>query len=296
MQLWPGQSYPLGATYDGQGANFALFSEVADRVELCLFADDGRETRIDLPEVNAFVWHGYLPGLQPGQRYGYRVHGPYEPKRGRRCNPSKLLMDPYAKAVDGEIDWDSSLFGYEFAHPTRRNDKNSARHAMTSVVINPFFDWGNDRHPRTAYHNTVIYEAHVKGLTVAHPDIPEDIRGTYAGLGHPAMVEHLQSLGITAVELMPVHQFIQDHHLLERGLHNYWGYNTIGFLAPHNGYAAYGTRGQQVQEFKAMVKQMHAAGIEVILDVVYNHTGGQPHGPHAVLSRYRQLRLLPPGR
>ena len=280
MQLWPGQSYPLGATYDGQGVNFALFSEVAERVELCLFADDGTETRIELPELNAFVWHAYLPGLQPGQRYGYRVHGPYNPKRGPRCNPSKLLLDPYAKAVDGEIDWDDSLFGYEFAHPTRRNDKDSAKHAMTSVVINPFFDWGNDRHPRTPYHNTVIYEAHVKGLTVANPDIPEDIRGTYAGLGHPAMVEHLQSLGITAVELMPVHQFIQDHHLLERGLRNYWGYNTIGFLAPHNGYAAYGTRGQQVQEFKAMVKQMHAAGIEVILDVVYNHTAEGNHmGP-----------------
>jgi glycogen operon protein len=280
MQLWPGHPYPLGATYDGQGANFALFSEVADRVELCLFSDSGAETRIELPEVNAFVWHGYLPGLQPGQRYGYRVHGPYDPKHGRRCNPNKLLLDPYAKAVDGEIDWDASLFGYEFAHPTRRNDKNSAKHAMTSVVINPFFDWGNDRHPRTPYHNTIIYEAHVKGLTVAHPDIPEDIRGTYAGLGHPVMVEHLQSLGITAIELMPVHQFVQDHHLLDRGLRNYWGYNTIGFLAPHNGYAAYGTRGQQVQEFKAMVKQMHAAGIEVILDVVYNHTAEGNHmGP-----------------
>jgi glycogen operon protein len=279
MQTWPGQPYPLGATYDGSGTNFALFSEVAERVELCLFDDAGEETRIDVPQEHAFVWHGYLPGIQPGQRYGYRVHGPYDPRAGHRCNPAKLLLDPYTKAVDGEIDWDESLFGYQFDAPEQRNDHDSAPHMMKSVVINPFFDWGNDRHPQRPYHETVIYEAHVKGLTIAHPDIPEDIRGTYAGLAHPVMVEHLLALGVTAVELMPVHQFVHDHHLLERGLRNYWGYNTIGFLAPHNGYAAYGS-GQQVQEFKGMVKSLHEAGIEVILDVVYNHTAEGNHmGP-----------------
>ncbi|RJK92934.1 glycogen debranching protein GlgX [Vallicoccus soli] len=280
METWPGSAYPLGATYDGVGTNFAVFSEVAERVELCLFEQDGTETRVALPESDGFVWHGYLPRVGPGQRYGFRIHGPNDPARGLRCNPNKLLLDPYAKAVDGQIDWDESLFDYRFEHPDDRNDLDSGPHMMKSVVVNPFFDWQDDRSPRTPYHQTVIYEAHVKGLTIAHPDIPEEIRGTYAGLAHPVMVEHLKGLGVTAVELMPVHQFVQDHHLEEKGLSNYWGYNTIGFFAPHNLYAADARNGQQVQEFKAMVRTLHEAGIEVILDVVYNHTAEGNHmGP-----------------
>ena len=280
MQIWPGRPYPLGATYDGAGVNFALFSEVADRVELCLVEDDGSETRVDLPETDGFVHHVFLPGVQPGQRYGYRVHGPYDPESGHRCNPSKLLLDPYAKATEGQIDGDESLFSYRFGRPDDFNDVDSLGHTMLSVVINPYFDWGNDRHPEHEYHDTVIYEAHVKGLTETHPSIPEEIRGTYAGIGHPAMIEHLTSLGVTALELMPVHQFVQDPHLLDKGLSNYWGYNTIGFLAPHNAYCSTGQRGQQVQEFKAMVKALHEADIEVILDVVYNHTAeGNEQGP-----------------
>jgi isoamylase len=278
--IWPGVPYPLGASYDGTGTNFALFSEAAEKVELCLLDDDGAETRYPLTEMEGFVWHAYLPGVHPGQRYGYRVSGPYEPGHGHRCNPAKLLLDPYAYAVDGQIDWDESLFGYCFGDPERRNDADSAPHTMTSVVVSPYFDWGNDRHPRTPYHETVIYEAHVKGLTCRNPDVPPDLRGTYAGLAHPATIDHLTRLGVTAVELMPVHQFIQDHHLVDRGLANYWGYNTIGFFAPHNAYAAGGQRGQQVQEFKAMVKALHEADIEVILDVVYNHTAEGNHlGP-----------------
>ncbi|MDX6254917.1 MAG: isoamylase [Frankiales bacterium] len=280
MNCWPGQPYPLGSTYDGTGTNFAVFSEVADKVELCLFDDEGNETRIELPEVDAFVWHGYLPNIGPGQRYGFRVHGPYEPENGHRCNPAKLLLDPYSKAVEGGIDWDESLFSYQFAAPEKINEGDSAPHMMKSVVINPFFDWSSDRAPKTPYNETVIYEAHVKGLTKTHPGIPEELRGTYSAIAHPVMIEHFQKLGITAVELMPVHQFVDDHSLEEKGLSNYWGYNTIGFLAPQNTYAAYGQRGQQVQEFKAMVKALHDAGIEVILDVVYNHTAEGNHmGP-----------------
>ncbi|GAA4686246.1 glycogen debranching protein GlgX [Nocardioides nanhaiensis] len=290
MEIWPGRPYPLGATFDGSGTNFALFSEVADRVELCLFTDpeDGgdqlTETRVELTEVDAFVWHAYLPRVQPGQRYGYRVHGPWDPENGLRCNPSKLLLDPYAKATAGEIDWDESLFGYHFGEEDSRNDDDSAAHMTLGVVINPFFDWEGDRRLDIPFNESVIYEAHVKGLTQLHPEVPEDIRGTYAGLSHPAVTEHLQRLGVTAIELMPVHQFIQDSTLLEKGLRNYWGYNTLGFFAPHAEYAATGgdsgQLGQQVQEFKAMVKTMHAAGIEVILDVVYNHTAEGNHlGP-----------------
>jgi isoamylase len=280
MQVWPGSSYPLGATYDGMGTNFSLFSEVAERVELCLFAADGTEERIVLPETDAFVWHGYLPGVGPGQRYGYRVHGPYDPRAGLRCNPSKLLLDPYAKAIDGRVDWHPPLFSYQLDHPGDRNDENSAPHLPKCVVINPYFDWGTDRPPNRPYHETVIYEAHVKGLTQRHPRIPEEMRGTYAGVSHPATIQHLRDLGVTAVELMPVHQFVQDHRLVERGLRNYWGYNTIGFFAPDSAYAATGTEGQQVQEFKAMVRDLHEAGIEVILDVVYNHTAEGNHlGP-----------------
>ncbi|MFI9387252.1 glycogen debranching protein GlgX [Kutzneria sp. NPDC052558] len=280
MRPWPGTSYPLGASYDGAGTNFALFSEVAESVDLCLFDADGAETVVRLPEVDGFVYHGYLPGIGPGQRYGYRVHGPYDPANGLRCNPNKLLIDPYAKAVDGAVDWDESLFGYRFDNPEERNDADSAAHLPKSVVINPFFDWADDRRPRRPYHETVIYEAHVRGTTINHPFIPEDLRGTYAGLAHPVMIEHFARLGVTAVELMPVHQFIDDHHLTERGLSNYWGYNTIAFLAPHNRYASQAALGNQVQEFKAMVRSLHDAGIEVILDVVYNHTAeGNQMGP-----------------
>jgi isoamylase len=280
MHIWPGNPYPLGATYDGGGTNFALFSEVADRVELCLFDDDGKETRVDLPEREALVWHGYLPRIVPGQRYGYRVHGPYDPSRGLRCNPHKLLLDPYAKAIDGRNQWNESLFAYRFGQPDSVNDDDSAPYAMRSVVVNPFFDWGNDRPLRVPMHETVIYECHVKGMTQRHPGIPEDVRGTYSGLAHPTMIKYFKRLGVTAVELMPVHQFVHDSGLIERGLSNYWGYNTIGFFAPHNGYASFGGHGGQVQEFKTMVKALHAAGIEVIVDVVYNHTAEGNHlGP-----------------
>ncbi|TDE88895.1 glycogen debranching enzyme GlgX [Occultella glacieicola] len=283
QQTWPGHPYPLGATYDGTGTNFALYSSVAERVELCLIDDDGIETRCEVTEVDAFVWHVYLPTVQPGQRYGYRVHGPYDPDRGHRCNPFKLLLDPYAKAIDGQIDGDEALFAYRFEDAdfqTIVNDDDSLPHTMTSVVTNPFFDWGHDRPPDREYHDSVIYEAHVKGMTMLHPDVPEEIRGTYAGLAHPSVIGHLVDLGVTAIELMPVHQFVQDPPLVEQGLSNYWGYNTIGYFAPHNGYSAFGTRGEQVLEFKSLVKAMHAAGIEVILDVVYNHTAEGNHlGP-----------------
>ncbi|WP_285579483.1 glycogen debranching protein GlgX [Actinoallomurus iriomotensis] len=280
MRIWPGDPYPLGSTYDGAGTNFSLFSEAADRVELCLFDDAGKETRIPLTELDGFVWHGYVPWVGPGQRYGFRVHGPYDPAQGLRCNPAKLLLDPYARAIQGEVEWNEALFAYRFADPGARNDDDSAPYVPKSVVVNPFFDWGDDRAPRTPYHETVIYEAHVKGLTRRHPDIPEAERGTYAGLANPVMIDYLRELGVTAIELMPVHQFVHDDVLLQRGLSNYWGYNTLGFFAPHNGYAASGSRGEQVQEFKLMVRSLHAAGIEVILDVVYNHTAEGNHlGP-----------------
>jgi glycogen operon protein len=280
MQIWPGSAYPLGAAYDGSGTNFALFSEIAERVELCLFDPDGTETRLDLPEVDGLVWHAFLPGIEPGQRYGYRVHGPYEPAAGHRCNPNKLLLDPYAKAIDGQFDWDQSLFGYNFGDPDSRNDDDSAAQMPKSVVINPFFDWGVDRPPKRSYADSVIYEAHIKGLTECHPDLPEELRGTYAGVAHPAIIEHLQSIGVTAIELMPVHHFANDSTLQDKGLTNYWGYNTIGFLAPDAKYSSATTPGGQVQEFKAMVRALHAADIEVILDVVYNHTAEGNHlGP-----------------
>jgi len=280
MKIWPGNPYPLGATYDGGGTNFALFSELADRVELCLFDEDGTETRVDLPEREALVWHGYLPRVVPGQRYGYRVHGPYDPANGLRCNPAKLLLDPYAKAIDGHNEWSEALFAYRFGDPQSRNDADSAVFAQKSVVVNPFFDWANDRPLRIPFWETVIYETHVKGVTMRHPGIPDDVRGTYSGLAHPRMIEHFRELGVTAVELMPVHQFVHDSTLVDRGLTNYWGYNTIGFFAPHNDYASFGGHGGQVQEFKSMVKALHQAGIEVILDVVYNHTAEGNHlGP-----------------
>ncbi|RRQ79107.1 glycogen debranching protein GlgX [Streptomyces griseofuscus] len=289
MRIWqestkigprPGRMSPLGATFDGAGTNFAVFSEVAQLVELCLFDEDGTEERVPLREVDGFVHHIHLPDVGPGRRYGFRVHGPCRPERGERCNPNKLLLDPYAKAIEGEIHWDEALFPYRFGDVERRNDLDSAPYTAKSVVVNPYFDWGSDHPPRTPYHETVIYEAHVKGMTQTHPAIPEAIRGTYAALAHPAMVEYFVKLGVSAVELMPVHQFVQDHVLVQKGLSNYWGYNTIGFFAPHNAYCSSGQRGEQVQEFRSMVKSLHEAGIEVILDVVYNHTAEGNHlGP-----------------
>jgi isoamylase len=280
MQIWPGSAYPLGATYDGSGTNFALFSEVAERVELCLFDADGTEVRHDLPEMDGFVWHAFLPGVEPGQRYGYRVHGPYDPSRGHRCNPSKLLLDPYAKAIDGKFEWGQALFSYNFGDAQSRNDEDSAGAMPKSVVISPFFDWGVDRPPKRQYAESVIYEAHVKGLTYQHPEIPAELRGTYSAIAHPAMIDHLRSLGVTAIELMPVHHFANDSTLIDRGLSNYWGYNTIGFFAPDSKYSSSASPGGQVQEFKSMVRELHDAGIEVILDVVYNHTGEGNHlGP-----------------
>ena len=275
--------YPLGASYDGAGVNFALYSQVAQKVELCLFDEHDAETRIEMTEQNSYVWHNYIPGLQPGQRYGYRVYGPYDPMHGLRCNPNKLLLDPYAKAIEGNIDGDESLFSYWFKSPddtSAMNDLDSAAHTMKSAVINPYFDWGNDQHPYISYHDSVIYEAHVRGMTNLNMDVPPDIRGTYAGLAYPSVIEYLKKLGITAIELMPIHQFVNDSFLQEKGLSNYWGYNTIGFFAPHNAYSSSGERGEQVNEFKSMVKAYHRAGMEVILDVVYNHTAEGNHmGP-----------------
>ncbi|MER5473277.1 glycogen debranching protein GlgX [Streptomyces sp. NPDC002685] len=277
MHTWNGRPFPLGATYDGEGTNFALFTEVAERVDLVLIDALGDVRTVPLTEVDGFVWHCYLPGVGPGQRYGYRVHGPWDPAAGHRCNPAKLLLDPYATAVDGQADNDPSLFERDPGGPS---PADSAGHTLLGVVTDPAFDWGDDRQPLRPYAETVIYEAHVRGLTRTHPDVPAELRGTYAGLAHPAVVGHLTSLGVTAVELMPVHQFVQDGFLRDRGLSNHWGYNTIGFFAPHNAYAAHGTRGQQVAEFKSMVKALHAAGLEVILDVVYNHTAeGNENGP-----------------
>jgi isoamylase len=280
LNLWPGRPYPLGSTFDGAGTNFSVFSEVAEQVELCLFDDTGNETRILLPEVTGHIWHGYLPLVQPGQRYGFRVHGPWAPRQGKRCNSSQLLLDPYAKAIEGQVQWDPAMFAYQFDAHEERNDDDNARFMPRSVVINPFFDWTDDRTPRTPANETVIYEVHVKGFTAQHPDVPPEIRGTYAGMAHPAVVDYLQRLGVTAVELLPVHQFIHQSYLVEKGLRQYWGYDSIGYLAPHNEYSATGQRGQQVQEFKQLVKTLHQAGIEVILDVVYNHTAEGNHlGP-----------------
>jgi isoamylase len=285
--IWPGTAYPLGATYDGAGTNFSLFSEVAEKVELCLIGKDGTEKRVNLDEVDGYVWHAYLPTVTPGQRYGFRVYGPWAPEAGHRCDPSKLLLDPYGKSFHGEFDFTQALFSYDLAvakdDPTAPGTPpmvDSLGHTMTSVVINPFFNWGSDRGPNTPYHETVIYEAHVKGMTQTHPGIPEDQRGTYAGLCHPVIIEHLKSLNVTAIELMPVHQFMHDHRLVDLGLRNYWGYNTFGFFAPHYQYAANQSAGGAVAEFKNMVRSFHAAGIEVILDVVYNHTAeGNQLGP-----------------
>ena len=288
--VWPGTPYPLGASYDGAGTNFSLFSEIAEKVELCLIDDDGSESRIPLDEVDGYVWHAYLPNITPGQRYGFRVHGPFDPTAGHRCDPSKLLLDPYGKAFHGDFTFGQALFSYDLkavdpegpnadgADPGTPPMVDSLGHTMTNVVSNPFFDWGSDRAPLTPYHETVIYEAHVKGMTQTHPGIPEELRGTYAGLAHPVVIDHLKSLNVTAIELMPVHQFMHDSRLLDLGLRNYWGYNTFGFFAPHNQYAA--NRKASVAEFKSMVRSFHEADIEVILDVVYNHTAEGNHlGP-----------------
>jgi glycogen operon protein len=283
--VWPGTAYPLGATYDGAGTNFSVFTEVAEKVELCLIDADGQETRINLDEVDGFVWHAYLPGISPGQRYGFRVHGPWDPAAGLRCDASKLLLDPYGKSFHGDFDFSQALYSYDLNADDPASGGtppmvDSLSHTMTSVVINPFFHWGSDHPPRTPYHETIIYEAHVKGMTQTHPGSPEELRGTYAGMAHPVVIEHLKSLNVTAVELMPVHQFMHDKRLIQLGLRNYWGYNTFGFLAPHYQYAATQEAGGAVGEFKTMVRTFHEAGIEVILDVVYNHTAEGDHlGP-----------------
>jgi len=281
MKIWPGVPYPLGAVYDGSGTNFSLFSEIAEHVELCLFDEEGNETRVDLPEVTGYCWHGYFPTVGPGQRYGLRVHGPWDPANGHRCNPDKLLLDPYAKALDGQVQWDEAVFPYSLSDgPESRSDSDSAPFMPRSVVHQPYFDWSGDRRLQLPWHETVIYETHVKGFTNTHPGVSPELRGTYAGLVHPEIVEYLKQLGITAVELMPIHQFIHDKHLLDRGLRNYWGYNTIGYFAAHTEYAADKRPGAAVAEFKRMVKTFHQAGIEVILDVVYNHTAEGNHlGP-----------------
>ncbi|WP_229827593.1 glycogen debranching protein GlgX [Klenkia taihuensis] len=282
VEVWPGSPAPLGAHWDGTGTNVALWSAGASAVDLCLFDPDGTEHRQRLQETTHQVWHGRLPGVGPGQRYGYRVHGGYDPSSGARYNPAKLLLDPYARAVDGDLTLDPSLFGFPEGHPDAGtpDDRDSAPHVPRGVVIHDSFPWDGDAAPRTPWSDTVIYEVHVKGATVRHPDVPPALRGTYAGLAHPAFVEHLLSLGVTAVELLPVHHFVSEPHLLRRGLTNYWGYNTLGYFAPHAAYSSAGTGGGQVTEFKAMVKALHAAGIEVILDVVYNHTAEGDHtGP-----------------
>lgn len=285
-KTYPGSPYPLGATWDGEGVNFALYSENAEAIDLCLFntpEDTAEHTKIRIQERSHHVWHVYVPGLGPGQLYGYRVHGPYQPENGHRFNPNKLLIDPYAKAIAGTIQWHNSLFGYQIGSHEKDlsfSKDDSAPYIPKSVVVDPTFDWGNDKAPKTPYYKSIIYETHVKGFTQLHPDIPDEIRGTFAALAHPVTVQYLRDLGITAIELMPVHHFVRDSYLIEKGLTNYWGYNTIGFFAPDAKYSASGVLGQQVKEFKKMVKALHQAGIEVILDVVYNHTAeGNQLGP-----------------
>jgi len=278
--IWPGQTYPQGATFDGDGTNFAVFAENAERVEVCLFDDEGFETRLRLPESTAFVHHGYVPGIGPGQRYGFRVHGPWAPYEGHLFNPDKLLLDPYAKAIEGRIDWSDVVFGYQPGHTDRRDERDSASAMPKSIVIDPAFDWEGDVSPKRPLFESIIYETHVKGLSFLHPDVPEELRGTYAGMASQPIIDHLVALGITAVELQPIHHFVSEHNLIERGLTNYWGYSSIGFFSPHAAYSASGDRGGQVSEFKGLVKALHRAGIEVILDVVYNHTGESgPLGP-----------------
>jgi glycogen operon protein len=281
MMIWPGRSYPLGALYDGSGTNFAIFSEVATKVELCLFDEVNTEQRIELPEHGGLIWHGYVPNIGPGQRYGYRVHGPWEPAKGLRCNPTKLLLDPYSRAIEGEPHWDEAIYPYRLGEDDlAMSGSDSAPFMPRSIVTSPWFDWSDDRHPRTPWHDTVVYEMHVKGFTQRHKGIPEEHRGRYAGLSSPAAIAYLRNLGVTAIELLPIHQFVHSQRLIDMGLRNYWGYDSIAYFAPHNEYASRGQRGEQVQEFKQMVKDLHRAEIEVFLDVVYNHTAeGNQLGP-----------------
>ncbi|MFT4111436.1 glycogen debranching protein GlgX [Silvibacterium sp.] len=284
LKLLPGKPYPLGAKWDGTGVNFALFSENATGVELCLFNENDEQThRLELRETTAFVWHCYIPGVHPGQRYGYRVHGPWNPEQGQRFNPAKLLVDPYAQAISGRVDWSQPIFPYQFGGEDadlNRDERDSAAGVPKCIVVNPYFDWEHDHPLRTPLADSVIYETHVRGFSIQNPEVPEQLRGTYAGLASPASLRHLKKLGVTAIELMPVHHFVNDSHLVEKGLTNYWGYNTLSYLAPAGRYAATGEDGNQVSEFKAMVKALHREGIEVILDVVYNHTAEGNHlGP-----------------
>ncbi len=296
-QPWPGSPYPLGAIWDGSGTNFAVFSEHAESIELCFFDENGHETRIPLVDKTAFVFHGFVPGIGPGQRYGYRAHGRWDPNQGYRFNPAKLMLDPYAMAIEGQPSYDRAIYDYVAGSPELADPTDSACSTPKSIVVNPYFDWGNDRRPKRPRRDTLIYEAHVKGLTALHPLVPEEIRGTYAGLAHPAVIEYLRSLGVTALELLPIHQHFPEQFLIDRGLTNYWGYSSIGYLAPHNGYAARSSNGEQVQEFKHMVRSLHDGGIEVILDVVYNHTcEGGPLGPslcHRGLDNLTYYRVDP---
>ena len=285
-QVWPGRPFPLGATWDGSGTNFSLFSDHAERVQLCLFDEEGEETRVDVTQRRAMNWNCYLPGVGPGQRYGYRVYGPFAPLDGHRFNPAKLLIDPYAKSIEGVVDWahDANVLPYvpndsEDAD-LEPDDEDDAPAMPKAVVIDDAFLWEGDRPPQVPFADTIIYETHVKGFTMRHPDVREDLRGTYAGLASEAAIAYLADMHVTAVELLPVHHICDEAFLAERGLRNYWGYSTIGYFAPHSEYAATGRRGEQVREFKGLVKALHRAGIEVILDVVYNHTAEGNHlGP-----------------
>jgi glycogen operon protein len=281
IKVWPGYAYPLGAYFDGNGTNFSVFSEVAERIELCLFDSDGTETKINMPEVTGYCWHCYLPEIKNGQNYGYRVYGPWDPAKGLRCNPAKLLIDPYAKTINGLVKWDKAVFPYKEPDALSPPDStDSAPFIPKSVVINPFFDWSNSHKPNIPLNETIIYETHVKGFSIKNTDIPEYMRGTYAALGSPAAIKYFEHLGVTSIELMPVHHFVQDDNLKQKGLNNYWGYNSIGYFSPHAAYSHAIESGEQVSEFKQMVKNLHHAGFEVILDVVYNHTAEGNHlGP-----------------
>jgi len=282
-KLLPGKPYPQGATWDGVGVNFSIYSEGATAVDLCLFEESGDEVRetFRLAECTGNIWHGYIPGIKSGQLYGYRLHGPYCPEQGQRFNPNKLLIDPYCRALAGQVNWEAPLFGYQAGHDdTVIDERDSAWGVPKSIVTASHFDWENDRPPATPFHDSVLYETHVKGITARHPDIPEELRGTYSGLSFPTTTEYLKKLGVTAVELMPVQAFVDDEYLVKKGLRNYWGYNTINFFSPDARYSGSGDRGEQIGEFKSMVKHLHRAGIEVILDVVYNHTAeGNQLGP-----------------